>query len=162
MTLAIISRILKVTSMEAPAWVYVLKLDNGRYYIGSTAWLMARVEQHLAGRGAYATRLNKPTDIAAVYPCNSRIQAYSLEALLQYEQRHTHGWAPPIVSTTHELMQLHSLAHEHKQRMAARREMYYQRKARITVIQERKVRSARSLREIAASALERFVSSLFK
>jgi len=43
--------------------VYVLKLENDKYYVGITTNLNYRVAQHLNGSGANWTRLHKPISI---------------------------------------------------------------------------------------------------
>jgi len=50
------------------ALVYVLKLENDRYYIGSTYNLNFRYAQHCGGQGAQYTRCHKPISIEAVFP----------------------------------------------------------------------------------------------
>ena len=46
--------------------VYTLKLENNKYYIGTTTNLNYRYSQHLTGTGANWTRLHKPIKIMSV------------------------------------------------------------------------------------------------
>lgn len=77
------------------AWVYVLKLDDNQYYIGSTAYLSHRLAQHLSGNGAKATNSSFTIAPVTTYRCASRKDAYRLESYLQSKQRSTHNWVPP-------------------------------------------------------------------
>ena len=103
-------------------WVYVLMLDNGRHYIGSTANLVGRVDQHLSGKGSLATKRNRPLKVVSVYPCKSRQQAYTVECYLQYVQRHSHNWRPPHCSNASELVELILQAVEYKMKKWEQRE----------------------------------------
>lgn len=98
-------------------WVYVLLLENNRYYIGSTGNLAQRLHQHLSGNGSKATKRSRPVDVISVYPTASRNDAYVLESYLQYQQRHTRQWKPPTVSNTPELARMILQASEHRERM---------------------------------------------
>jgi len=46
-----------------PTSVYVLELEQGRVYVGSSKDVKRRVEQHLAGTGSAYTRVYKPTGV---------------------------------------------------------------------------------------------------
>lgn len=37
-------------------WVYILKLSNGKYYVGSTSNLAARLVSHKGGRSNYTSK----------------------------------------------------------------------------------------------------------
>lgn len=43
--------------------VYMLLLENGRFYVGSTEDLDRRYQEHLSGKGAKATRESPPVKI---------------------------------------------------------------------------------------------------
>jgi predicted GIY-YIG superfamily endonuclease len=47
--------------------VYVLKLENDKYYIGITYNLNIRFAQHLAGEGSKWTKQHKPICIESVF-----------------------------------------------------------------------------------------------
>ena len=47
-------------------FVYCLKLENEKYYIGTTTNLNYRYSQHLTGTGSNWTRLHKPIKIMSV------------------------------------------------------------------------------------------------
>lgn len=44
-------------------YIYVLKLQNNKYYVGKTDNLKRRLNQHIRGNGATWTKLYKPIDI---------------------------------------------------------------------------------------------------
>ncbi|CAB9513422.1 ZnF_C2HC [Seminavis robusta] len=50
--------------------LYVLKLENGKYYVGKTNNLKRRYEEHLAGRGSKWTKRHRPIEIFHQEPCN--------------------------------------------------------------------------------------------
>ena len=50
--------------------VYVLKLNDGCYYVGLTHDLNRRLSQHFGGTGALWTRLHKPISLEKVYFLN--------------------------------------------------------------------------------------------
>jgi putative endonuclease len=45
------------------AWLYVLRLQSGGLYIGSTANLDRRIEDHLHGHGCRTTRCDKAVEL---------------------------------------------------------------------------------------------------
>ena len=47
--------------------VYLLKLQNGKYYIGKSFNPLKRFEQHLSGKGAVYTKKYKPLKIEKIY-----------------------------------------------------------------------------------------------
>lgn len=49
--------------------VYVLQLQQHKYYVGKTKRLLQRYEEHESGRGAVWTQKYKPVRIVATYPC---------------------------------------------------------------------------------------------
>lgn len=60
---------------ERPWSVYVLMCFNGRIYIGMALDVEQRFRQHVAGRGALFTRINKPYCIMAAKEFSSRKEA---------------------------------------------------------------------------------------
>lgn len=63
------------TMSECPWSVYVLMCFNGRTYIGMALDVEKRFRQHVAGRGALFTRINKPYCIMAAKEFSSRKEA---------------------------------------------------------------------------------------
>lgn len=63
--------------------VYVIECASGAYYTGSTPDLEKRFRQHLEGKGARYTRMDKPRRIVAVTACDSKSAAFKLEAALK-------------------------------------------------------------------------------
>lgn len=47
-----------------PAWFYMLRLQSGGLYAGSTGALEKRFQDHLDGVGCRTTRLDPPTGLA--------------------------------------------------------------------------------------------------
>ena len=43
--------------------IYILELENNKYYIGKTDDVSKRYEQHINGNGSYWTKINKPISI---------------------------------------------------------------------------------------------------
>lgn len=63
-------------TMSERAWsVYVLMCFNGRIYIGMALDVEQRFRQHIAGRGALFTRINKPYCIMGAKEFPSRKDA---------------------------------------------------------------------------------------
>jgi predicted GIY-YIG superfamily endonuclease len=50
--------------------VYVLELEEDKYYVGITYNLNIRLAQHIAGTGAKWTRLYKPKKVIEIIHCN--------------------------------------------------------------------------------------------
>jgi hypothetical protein len=51
--------------------IYVLELENGKYYVGSTNNFERRYQEHLNGEGSSWTKIHKPVKILEVNPWNS-------------------------------------------------------------------------------------------
>lgn len=49
--------------------IYVLKLENGKYYVGSTNNLQRRLSQHILGQGCMWTQKYKPCNIIELERC---------------------------------------------------------------------------------------------
>lgn len=49
-------------------WIYILKCEDGYYYVGQTTRLYRRFFEHLRGDGGVNTSINKPENIIAIYP----------------------------------------------------------------------------------------------
>jgi predicted GIY-YIG superfamily endonuclease len=47
-----------------PAWCYILRLQSGRLYVGSTRNRERRYKDHFAGTGCRTTRLDPPVALA--------------------------------------------------------------------------------------------------
>jgi putative endonuclease len=45
------------------AWVYMLRLQSGRLYVGWTTNVERRFSEHLAGKGGRTTRLDPPSGV---------------------------------------------------------------------------------------------------
>ena len=68
------------------AWIYILRCADGLYYVGSARNLEARMDGHLAGRGAKFTRRRLPVELVYAQECDNIGEARSLK-------RQVHGWS---------------------------------------------------------------------
>lgn len=49
-------------------FVYVLKLQHGKYYVGRTTNPSFRIQDHVSGSGSQWTRIHKPVDVIELVP----------------------------------------------------------------------------------------------
>ena len=63
-------------------YVYVLKMADGEYYVGSTNDLKRRIKEHASGRGI-ATKWRLPVELEAYIAVKSEGTARSLERYLK-------------------------------------------------------------------------------
>ena len=68
-------------------FVYILRLERGKYYVGLTTSPVRRCKQHFSGLGAAWTRKYGPLEILLVKPGNK-----DEELKLTLEMMHKHGW----------------------------------------------------------------------
>lgn len=61
-------------------WIYLLECENGRLYTGISTDPATRFKQHLSGKGAMFTRINRPARLLASRPVGSRGDALRAEA----------------------------------------------------------------------------------
>ena len=71
-----------------PWWVYVLLCQDGRTYTGMALDVKARYRQHLAGRGAVFTRINRPVCVVAAREFPNRGEAHAEERALKKAGRY--------------------------------------------------------------------------
>ena len=67
-------------------YVYMLRLQNGQIYVGSSRNPQERLEAHGAGEGSLATRKSKPVEIIYAEPFPDRPSAVRRELQLK-------GWS---------------------------------------------------------------------
>ena len=48
--------------------IYILKLENDKYYVGKTEYLDIRIEHHITGKGSVWTKKYKPVKIIEIIP----------------------------------------------------------------------------------------------
>lgn len=69
---------------RARRWsVYILRCGDGSLYTGVAVDVVARLEQHQAGRGAAYTRSHRPLELVHVEPGLTRSQALRREAAIK-------------------------------------------------------------------------------
>lgn len=51
-------------------WIYILKCENGYYYVGKTKRLYRRFWEHETGKGGLNTAINVPECVVAIYKVN--------------------------------------------------------------------------------------------
>ena len=78
-----VERSLNKMTNDRPWFAYVLMCFNGRIYIGMALDVECRFRQHVAGRGALFTRINRPYCIMAVREFPSRQDAAQEERALK-------------------------------------------------------------------------------
>lgn len=49
-------------------YIYILKLENNKYYVGKTSHPKTRIDQHFANQGSSWTKKHNPIDIEAIIP----------------------------------------------------------------------------------------------
>ena len=69
--------------LSLPWCVYLLKCNDGSFYIGITNNLTKRLKAHNAGKGAKYTRARRPCELINKIRCGSRSDAAKLEYLLK-------------------------------------------------------------------------------
>jgi predicted GIY-YIG superfamily endonuclease len=56
-------------TVPSRAWVYVLELQDGRFYVGCSKDLCRRMEEHWLSKAARYTRVYPPVRVYAVHRC---------------------------------------------------------------------------------------------
>lgn len=69
--------------------LYVLKLDNDKYYIGITLNLNQRLSQHFSGDGSKWTKVHKPINVIEIQ-INNVDENLENKITLEYMQKY--GW----------------------------------------------------------------------
>ena len=57
-----LNKIFKINKMSE-TWIYILKCQNNKWYVGRTNDVKKRLQQHFDGEGSEWTRLHKPIDV---------------------------------------------------------------------------------------------------
>ncbi|MDE9364625.1 GIY-YIG nuclease family protein [Luteipulveratus sp. YIM 133132] len=68
------------------AWAYILRCNDGSYYVGSTRDLQFRFSQHQAGEGAAYTRRRRPVELVWAQEFGRLDEAFAREKQVQ-------GWS---------------------------------------------------------------------
>jgi len=69
--------------------LYVLKLDNDKYYIGITLNLNQRLSQHFSGDGSKWTKVHKPINVIEIQ-INNVDESLENKVTLEYMKKY--GW----------------------------------------------------------------------
>jgi len=67
-----------------PAWVYILRLQSGGLYVGSTVDLKRRIQDHFRGQGCRTTRLDRPSELV----CQERYDTIEQAERREYQIKH--------------------------------------------------------------------------
>ena len=67
-------------------FIYVLKLEDGKWYIGQTKVLEKRIQDHFKGNGAEWTKLHKPIEHIKTYQMKDNFDEdkYTLQYMKKY------------------------------------------------------------------------------
>jgi predicted GIY-YIG superfamily endonuclease len=68
------------------SYIYVLELNNNKYYIGKTNCFIRRYEEHKNGKGSIWTRRYKPKQMIKVIEC--KYMLHELETTLIYMKKY--------------------------------------------------------------------------
>jgi len=71
--------------------VYVLKCEHGRYYVGYTADLEARIDEHSEGAGSEWTREHKPLEVVEEYSVHDEQAGKELEKKVTLQHMMKYG-----------------------------------------------------------------------
>ncbi|MBI4099996.1 GIY-YIG nuclease family protein [Candidatus Microgenomates bacterium] len=63
-------------------WVYILRLSNGKYYVGSTSNLLQRLETHKNGKSKYTSK-HLPLELVFSQKCPDILIAKKIEIWLK-------------------------------------------------------------------------------
>lgn len=72
---------------KKPAFVYMLRCNDGSLYTGWTFDPDARLRKHNEGKGARYTRMKRPCERVFLLSLPSRAEAMKLEALIKKRSR---------------------------------------------------------------------------
>lgn len=72
----LISAVMKVFK----AWIYILRLESGMFYVGWTTNIKRRVQAHINGKGALATRQSKPVALQGYFSLGEVTDWEAMEA----------------------------------------------------------------------------------
>jgi predicted GIY-YIG superfamily endonuclease len=82
------------TFLLMKSWfLYVLKCENGLFYIGISLYPEERIDNHFCGNGANFTKKNKPIEVIELYSLNEidREIAYKEETRITRVYREKYG-----------------------------------------------------------------------
>jgi hypothetical protein len=78
--------------------VYVLRLESGKYYIGSSEYIESRVQAHFNGHGSHWTKLHKPIErILPLTPPMTHLESWErlefINRVMCHGIENVRGWA---------------------------------------------------------------------
>lgn len=71
--------------------VYILKCEDGKWYVGQTGQFEKRMDRHFSGKGSYWTKLHKPIKVFWTTTVSSRNEALNLEDELTIKTARRYG-----------------------------------------------------------------------
>jgi predicted GIY-YIG superfamily endonuclease len=82
--------------------IYILKLENEKYYVGKTNNLIERLNNHYYGNGSYWTCKYRPVTIIDVIDCKSKFDEnnYTKEYMIKYGLNNVRGGAYSNIELT--------------------------------------------------------------
>lgn len=70
-------------------WLYVLALEDNCFYIGISANVSHRIEQHFKGKGAVFTKKHKPLAVVSNEICNPKCaKKLERDLVLKYQAKY--------------------------------------------------------------------------
>lgn len=68
---------------KKPWYTYIIRCENSSLYTGITNNIDRRYKEHVEGKGAKYTRMNKPIEICAIFQTEDRSSASKLECIIK-------------------------------------------------------------------------------
>ncbi|ARF12578.1 hypothetical protein Klosneuvirus_8_2 [Klosneuvirus KNV1] len=78
-------------STKKKHYVYSLNLANGKKYVGMTANIDRRMNQHFSGNGAKWTQKHEPVSINRISEYKNKSEARQVETEVYYKMKNYHG-----------------------------------------------------------------------
>ena len=73
--------------------IYVLKLEDDKYYVGFSKNVKTRIDQHFSGKGSYWTKIHKPIKVIKIYHNKDKGDEAikTLKLMIKYGVQHVRG-----------------------------------------------------------------------
>lgn len=113
-------------------YLYALRLDNGKYYIGMTTNVKNRIEQHIEGKGAGFTKRHHPTHLVTCFPLGRSTpfeakhaeKVLTIEYMLKFGPENVRGgkWLQEN-NSKYSMQELHAMLEKYKKKAIKWREI---------------------------------------